>query len=868
MDTKAKLRALLVRVSSPLLLVLVIARPCEAQLAAAPVATGPRRERGQPPEKEKDLLLPGEVSDHPTARRTTRNTVVVGLMTEIQDQIVSGNILEFGSDIVATSSITITSVNDLVIDGDGYTLNGGGGGFHGIKITDCSLSPGVTLQNLFITGYNTYDDGGAVWLDGSIATLISVIITDCMARKGAGLWLRNSASSAHSHAVVRFCTFSNLHAEKEYGAIGIKDGNTAEIYFSTFTDNYVYANDKGIVGAQNSGSIFHVAASTFLNVAGYGLYIRNTNVDSHMYSACPADSYNSGAGSLTCGGDYSNCPFGLDSDLAADLSSRSCTACPAGTYSCCGSMFGADCQSTVPTCTSVQETICQLTTSFDPTSQPTIFPTAVGTVGIAVTLTLTAPSAESVIEAAVVAALAGKLGGVDPSLPGVVRNFAVSFAARRQRRLEDTASLLRPRLLGTAMVTFEVLGTLSALGYASAGSLEDALNADLAAAVNDGSLTANLQAVCGCAVTATAVFTVPTQAYPTLTPTVLPTAPTPEPTPSPSSSPTSWPTPEPIPEPTLAPTPLPTPEPTSHPTPEPTPSPSPRPTSWPTLVPTHVPSTSNAPTTGTKYPTLIPIPAPTPAPSGTPSPNPTITKAPTPPTPSPSVMVTVAPLSSSSYACAGSAITLAWRTAVDRSCPTMNLILYSEAGSFEANIEAYPYSPGQVEYSYTWPPNDAAGYCARTGGHKVLLRCVGRGDYFTSTFTLVHTTPAPSPGLTVDPTLAPAYHPTVRGGGGGGSVFVGSAAFVALVLGCVGVAGTVVAVRSVRRDDKGPSGADNLELAPRGKGEATRIPYASLKLEARPFAHGGGGLIFKGRYRGWVIVAKQIHVNAAAAVPG
>ena len=40
------------------------------------------------------------------------------------------------------------------------------------------------------------------------------------------------------------------------------------------------------------------------------------------------------------------------------------------------------------------------------------------------------------------------------------------------------------------------------------------------------------------------------------------------------------------------------------------------------------------------------------------------------------------------------------------------------------------------------------------------------------------------------------------------------------------------------------------------------IPRKALKLERQPFAQGGGGQIFKGRYMGNVVAAKQTFVNA------
>ena len=68
--------------------------------------------------------------------------------------------------------------------------------------------------------------------------------------------------------------------------------------------------------------------------------------------------------------------------------------------------------------------------------------------------------------------------------------------------------------------------------------LQAALEADLDEAVLDGSLTASLQAGCGCSLAATGTTFAARQEYPTLRPTPAPSpAPTPVPTPPPSPTP-------------------------------------------------------------------------------------------------------------------------------------------------------------------------------------------------------------------------------------------------------------------------------------------------------------------------------------------
>ena len=192
-------------------------------------------------------------------------------------------------------------------------------------------------------------------------------------------------------------------------------------------------------------------------------------------------------------------------------------------------------------------------------------PTTLDTVSIAVALAFSASSASDVTKDALLPALVGKLGGAYTT---AVRNFQVAFTPGRRRHLgaedysDDPLSLLgqvdegdrllvleggdaghsgRRRLAtGTVTVTFEVVGSLADLGHANAAAFEAALEADLAQAVSDGSLSADLSGACGCAVAAEGVALAAKQEYPTLIPTL---SPTPSPTHQPTRAPSHLPTP-------------------------------------------------------------------------------------------------------------------------------------------------------------------------------------------------------------------------------------------------------------------------------------------------------------------------------------
>jgi outer membrane biosynthesis protein TonB len=252
-----------------------------------------------------------------------------------------------------------------------------------------------------------------------------------------------------------------------------------------------------------------------------------------------------------------------------------------------------------------------------PTQEPTPVPTTLDTVGLGVTLTFAADSSANLTEASFLAALTGKMGGADLSNPKTLRHFQMAFtpdrrlleeeeeeeatAAEKEKEDGGVARARQRRLAaGTVVVTFEVVGSLAALGFTDAGAFEAALSADLAAAIADGSLSTDLSAACGCAVAAEGeALVAASKEFPTLRPTPAPTMepsllPTPEPTlgpsPEPTPEPTFVPTNTPSPLPTFSPTPLPAPEPTLAPAPAPTPVPTLQPTPAPTLNPTPVPS--------------------------------------------------------------------------------------------------------------------------------------------------------------------------------------------------------------------------------------------------------------------------------------
>lgn len=108
------------------------------------------------------------------------------------------------------------------------------------------------------------------------------------------------------------------------------------------------------------------------------------------------------------------------------------------------------------------------------------------------------------------------------------RSFKIVKWTPARRRLSFSEPSHRALAGGTAEVKFEVVQSLGASGFASAGDFSAAVSTKISAAVSSGSMTSGLATVCGggCGIEATssAVILVPlnNQPYPTKSPTKKP----------------------------------------------------------------------------------------------------------------------------------------------------------------------------------------------------------------------------------------------------------------------------------------------------------------------------------------------------------
>jgi hypothetical protein len=115
-------------------------------------------------------------------------------------------------------------------------------------------------------------------------------------------------------------------------------------------------------------------------------------------------------------------------------------------------------------------------------------------------MVLNATGDDSLTEVLFTNALTGKLGGADAADAGTIKSFAVEYFAGR--RLHERGRYDRQFPVvhspGSATVSFEVPGSISALGFCTAAAFQTSLEDSLDAAVQDRSLTTALQLSCNC----------------------------------------------------------------------------------------------------------------------------------------------------------------------------------------------------------------------------------------------------------------------------------------------------------------------------------------------------------------------------------
>ena len=404
--------------------------------------------------------------------------------------------------------------------------------------------------------------------------------------------------------------------------------------------------------------------------------------------------------------------------------------------------------------------------------------------------------------------------------------------------------------------------------------------------------------------------------HPSLRPTLFPSAePTLEPTPDPTSRPTTEPTPEPTPRPTDLPAPAPTQSPTLTPSALPAPAPTPQP-SHPSLLPSSAPSFSQAPSTPT--PTVVPTTMasrpPSLRPSGRPTLAPTVSTPPTGtprPTPLPSSGPSLWPTVGGSGV-VGVSFTLSLASdpgtvdvaTLKSTIATATSVPNTDLKNFEVTTGPSRLRRRRV-LAFSWGVSftivtDLSQQSSERQTSIGLASGIA-SDLQNPTFITALSSSMPSVpfvalqglssvALTRTPTAMPILSPTPPTGNQDVSsadssliVFMLVGAVVVLLGGCACYFGrrsskdkqqagplSTMGTKSrpasrelvpVTASIKGRTvtiSAGETELSGADEVDVYVIPFTSLILDKKAFARGGGGQIFRGKYQGNSIAAKEV----------
>jgi len=300
--------------------------------------------------------------------RMTTATQQVSNEFEFKEALKLGDntVIELTKDIVLDNTIRILGITGVVINGNGFkvegenavrcfiidqgfqydTINGhvltdippkgSAVFFNDLTITNCN-GGAVAVANSYASftscpfiSNNNDDRAGAVKLTKSDASFTSCRFTSNNAGHGGAVFLSSSTASFTS------CPFASNNAGRYGGAIHF--GGILNLHNYSFSDNTAPSSGGKDIHKSNRG-----------------------NGALNLYSLCAGNSFNADTESpLDCAGDFSASP-------PADLSASACTPCDEG-FSCCN----------VASCPAAELAICTapllISTSL-PTAVPTLVPT-------------------------------------------------------------------------------------------------------------------------------------------------------------------------------------------------------------------------------------------------------------------------------------------------------------------------------------------------------------------------------------------------------------------------------------------------------------------------------------------------------------
>ena len=222
----------------------------------------------------------------------------VSTFSALQSALSAGNNVRLTSNITWTSEVNISNVQ-IILDGNGYTLNGAGGN----RALYIQSSATIMMKNVTLNGFDLNAGGGAIRNYGTLVfdgCTVSNNHTDGSNQGGGAI---ENGSGAKLYAVNT--TFSGNYSSEIGGAINNYNG---KLYLGhcAFTNNYTSSSNSywgGAIGV-NGGEV-RVINCTFsgnkynTNGGTNDLGVHNTPSGGHTIAGCSGIAISCRTGSLT-----------------------------------------------------------------------------------------------------------------------------------------------------------------------------------------------------------------------------------------------------------------------------------------------------------------------------------------------------------------------------------------------------------------------------------------------------------------------------------------------------------------------------------------------------------------------------------------
>eukprot|EP00613_Pedinella_sp_CCMP2098_P029919 CAMPEP_0171739396 /NCGR_PEP_ID=MMETSP0991-20121206/34220_1 /TAXON_ID=483369 /ORGANISM="non described non described, Strain CCMP2098" /LENGTH=482 /DNA_ID=CAMNT_0012337029 /DNA_START=276 /DNA_END=1723 /DNA_ORIENTATION=+ len=182
-------------------------------------------------------------------------TTTVATRAELTSALTNNSVIELAADIlmnpvgiegadpILMNSVEIEGLTGVVIDGNGFKLDGNNS-VRCLGVIDSAL----TINNIAITrGFKSKDTGGGLFIVNSVVALFRCIITENSAHAGGGIAIDNS------DVRMTWCTITlNSALTSVGGGVGVKSG-TLRLVGCTFSGNLALGNGDDVY--RDGGSV-------------------------------------------------------------------------------------------------------------------------------------------------------------------------------------------------------------------------------------------------------------------------------------------------------------------------------------------------------------------------------------------------------------------------------------------------------------------------------------------------------------------------------------------------------------------------------------------------------------------------------------